>query len=134
MYVRFVKATIEMYKKKGFQGIFVDLRGAKEAIWEKDDKILVGKDSFGNEYYTTTGLTTFMRDRWVVFNGKHESIYDASDISPGWHAWLHRQRDDPPKEEERYYTNGEKKGGFLVLIVEIGLVIMKGDIYLQVIF
>ncbi|MCY4034449.1 MAG: NADH:ubiquinone oxidoreductase subunit NDUFA12 [Hyphomicrobiales bacterium] len=56
---------------------------------------LVGADEFGNRYYRDR------RDasrRWVVYAGEIE----ASNIPPGWHAWLHHTVDESPAEQKRY--------------------------------
>ena len=34
-----------------------------------------------------------MRDRWVLF---HKWNFDASQVPPEWHQWLHRMTDDAP--------------------------------------
>lgn len=56
---------------------------------------LVGADEFGNRYYRNR------RDasrRWVVYVGEVE----ASNIPPGWHAWLHHTVDESPAEQQHY--------------------------------
>jgi NADH:ubiquinone oxidoreductase subunit len=60
---------------------------------------LVGRDEFGNEYYTTRGRVVdpalgFVR-RWVIYNG----VSEASMTPPGWNGWLHHTVDIPPTDE-----------------------------------
>ncbi|MBV6632362.1 MAG: NADH:ubiquinone oxidoreductase subunit NDUFA12 [Alphaproteobacteria bacterium] len=55
----------------------------------------VGEDEFGNRYYRSkTNGAHGMERRWVMYKGEPE----ASSVPPGWHAWLHRQVQDPPEE------------------------------------
>ena len=54
---------------------------------------LVGKDAFGNKYYSNIkDFCDRNANRWVVFNGTIE----ATKIPPHWHAWLHKSIDAPP--------------------------------------
>lgn len=56
---------------------------------------LVGEDKFGNKYYKDD--SQFMaRNRWVVYDEKQWLDYDASQVPPEWHRWLHHMTDDPP--------------------------------------
>nr|KAJ3415083.1 hypothetical protein HK105_001602 [Polyrhizophydium stewartii] len=55
---------------------------------------LVGKDALGNEYYENRD-DIHGRDRWVVLRKWN---YDASQIPPEWHQWMHRMTDDIPSE------------------------------------
>jgi len=48
----------------------------------------VGKDEFGNRYYTNRAGTR----RWIVYNG----LVEASRVPPDWHGWLHFTYRDPP--------------------------------------
>ena len=48
----------------------------------------VGKDEFGNSYFTTSDG----KKRWVNYRG----LCDASRISPSWHSWLHKTTDNVP--------------------------------------
>lgn len=50
---------------------------------------LVGKDEFGNKYYSNS-----KRKRWVIYKNKVES----SRIPPEWHLWIHHLTDNKPPE------------------------------------
>lgn len=57
---------------------------------------LVGTDRFGNEYYQ--GGTAFNRERFVIYANQSNNYggYDSSQVTPEWHAWLHRITDEVP--------------------------------------
>ncbi|GAB2264960.1 hypothetical protein Dimus_000031 [Dionaea muscipula] len=48
---------------------------------------LVGVDKFGNKYYEKLGDTQAGRHRWVDYG--NSSRYNASQVPPEWHGWLH---------------------------------------------
>ena len=48
---------------------------------------LVGRDDFGNKYYSN-----FKGKRWVIYKNKVES----SKIPPEWHLWIHFLTNDKP--------------------------------------
>jgi len=50
---------------------------------------LVGKDKFGNKYYSNSA-----NKRWVVYKNEIES----TKIPPEWHAWIHFIKINKPKE------------------------------------
>ncbi|ONK71534.1 uncharacterized protein A4U43_C04F9630, partial [Asparagus officinalis] len=63
-------------------------------LQEKIHKIgatLVGVDKFGNKYYEKLEDTQFGRHRWVEYAKKGR--YDASQVPPEWHGWLHYMTD-----------------------------------------
>ncbi len=52
--------------------------------------LLVGKDKFGNSYYTGKRTDSFGRKkRWVIYKGKN----DPTIVPPAWHGWLHYTTD-----------------------------------------
>ena len=54
----------------------------------------IGKDEFGNKYYTSsTGK------RWVIYKNKIES----SKIPPEWHSWIHFLTINKPSDEEKKF-------------------------------
>jgi len=60
---------------------------------------LVGKDEFGNKYYSNK-----KGKRWVVYNGRVES----SKITPEWHLWIHSLSNNIPREGLKKF-NWQKK-------------------------
>ncbi|KAK8947836.1 putative NADH dehydrogenase [ubiquinone] 1 alpha subcomplex subunit 12 [Platanthera guangdongensis] len=48
---------------------------------------LVGVDKFGNKYYQRLENTQYGRHRWVEY--AENSRYNASQVPPEWHGWLH---------------------------------------------
>jgi len=52
----------------------------------------VGTDEAGNRYYQHRRHDR----RWVVY----ADIVEASNVPPGWNAWLHHTSDVPPSEED----------------------------------
>ncbi|KAK6176394.1 hypothetical protein SNE40_014687 [Patella caerulea] len=60
---------------------------------------LVGEDGFGNKYYENKSY--FMgRSRWVDYSLAVNLDYDASQVPPEWHRWLHYIADEPPTEAQ----------------------------------
>ncbi|CAD6196146.1 unnamed protein product [Caenorhabditis auriculariae] len=59
----------------------------------------VGTDKFGNRYYEDNSYF-IPRNRWVEFPDKVWLDYDASQVPPDWHGWLHHITDDPPTVKE----------------------------------
>ncbi|RDL35350.1 NADH dehydrogenase [ubiquinone] 1 alpha subcomplex subunit [Venustampulla echinocandica] len=57
--------------------------------------ILVGKDRWGNKFFENVDELP-LRTRWVDYRD-YES--DASQIDPGWHAWISYMVDKPPAED-----------------------------------
>lgn len=55
-------------------------------------QFLIGEDPQGNRYFANTG-DTFGRDRWVEYADVKN--FDSSNVSPAWHAWLHKMTDVP---------------------------------------
>ncbi|KAK9074904.1 hypothetical protein SSX86_003223 [Deinandra increscens subsp. villosa] len=48
---------------------------------------LIGVDKFGNKYYQKLEGTQYGRHRWVEYASKDR--YNASQVPPEWHGWLH---------------------------------------------
>ena len=73
---------------------------------------LVGKDEFGNLYYSSLkDFSDKNARRWVIYNG----IIEATKIPPHWHAWLHKSIDAPPlKYSHKYDLKGEKRHETLI--------------------
>uniref|UniRef100_A0A914WNW5 NADH dehydrogenase [ubiquinone] 1 alpha subcomplex subunit 12 n=1 Tax=Plectus sambesii TaxID=2011161 RepID=A0A914WNW5_9BILA len=58
---------------------------------------LVGTDYFGNRYYEENSHF-IPRNRWVEFSDRVWLDYDASQVPPEWHRWLHHSTDTTPTE------------------------------------
>ena len=63
---------------------------------------LVGEDKFGNKYYQNNDYM-FLRNRWVVFSHEKGWDYDATNIPPEWHRWMHHGTDKPPSTHPRQW-------------------------------
>lgn len=58
--------------------------------------VLVGKDRYGNKYFENLEEDLPLRTRWVDYKDKE---LDATQIDPGWHAWMSYMVDKPPSED-----------------------------------
>jgi len=54
----------------------------------------IGKDEFGNKYYSNT-----KGKRWVIYDRRIES----TKIPPDWHLWIHFLRKDKPFNNPKKY-------------------------------
>eukprot|EP00088_Acartia_fossae_P023590 TRINITY_DN24586_c0_g3_i1.p1 TRINITY_DN24586_c0_g3~~TRINITY_DN24586_c0_g3_i1.p1 ORF type:complete len:143 (-),score=38.09 TRINITY_DN24586_c0_g3_i1:113-541(-) len=59
---------------------------------------LMGEDQLGNKYYQNDQYF-YGRNRWVVYNPKHNVDYDASMVPAEWYGWLHYKTDKTPAEK-----------------------------------
>lgn len=57
---------------------------------------LIGTDRYGNRYFENTAEELPLRTRWIDYKDKE---YDASQIEPGWHAWISHMVDAPPPRD-----------------------------------
>lgn len=55
----------------------------------------VGEDKFGHKYYENNEYF-IPRNRWVEYPQRVWLEYDASQIPPEWHRWLHHMTDETP--------------------------------------
>lgn len=62
--------------------------GTRFYTWRKGT--LVGTDEFDNRYYVDRKTDR----RWVIYPGTVE----ASNVPPGWNAWLHHTSDEAPSD------------------------------------
>ncbi|VDK42475.1 unnamed protein product [Anisakis simplex] len=72
---------------------------------------LVGEDKFGHKYYENNEYY-MPRNRWVEFPEYKWLEYDATQVPPEWHRWLHHMTDktpieDPPVERKWILTHEE---------------------------
>uniref|UniRef100_A0A0D6R476 NADH dehydrogenase [ubiquinone] 1 alpha subcomplex subunit 12 n=1 Tax=Araucaria cunninghamii TaxID=56994 RepID=A0A0D6R476_ARACU len=93
-----IRSAIKMIKEKGISNLWKEAKqeGFLDAILDGNlmaTKIhnigatLVGVDKFGNKYYEKLENTQFGRHRWVEYADKKR--YNASNVPPEWHGWLH---------------------------------------------
>merc|ERR1711934_1107462 len=68
-------------------------QGLHHASVEEGD--LVGEDKYGNKYYENNKYF-YGRNRWVIYNEKHNVEYDGSMIPAEWFGWMHYKTDTPP--------------------------------------
>jgi len=61
----------------------------------------VGMDHFGNRYYENLNGEEEVpgRHRWVDFA---QSDFNATQVPPGWHAWISHIKKEPPTEDKIY--------------------------------
>ncbi|KEF60611.1 NADH-ubiquinone oxidoreductase subunit [Exophiala aquamarina CBS 119918] len=59
--------------------------------------VLIGTDRWGNKYYENLEEELPLRTRWVDYK---DYELDASQIDPGWHAWMSYNVDKPPTEDK----------------------------------
>ena len=55
----------------------------------------IGKDEFGNKYYSNK-----KNERWVVYSG----VVEATKITSEWYLWMHRTTDKIPDNQETKYS------------------------------
>ena len=70
--------------------------GTRFYTWRKGER--VGQDELGNVYYRAKSAMpdSIPERRWVIYAGYSE----ASQVSPGWHGWMHHRVDTPPSQEQ----------------------------------
>ncbi|KAL9249913.1 putative NADH dehydrogenase [ubiquinone] 1 alpha subcomplex subunit 12 [Drosera capensis] len=84
-----VRNALKTIREKGL-GTFVRELKEEGYLQTKVHNIgatLVGVDKFGNKYYEKLGDTQAGRHRWVEYGSKDR--YNASQVPPEWHGWLH---------------------------------------------
>ncbi|KAK1262473.1 putative NADH dehydrogenase [ubiquinone] 1 alpha subcomplex subunit 12 [Acorus gramineus] len=93
-----VKGVVKAIREKGIRNFFNVLIEDGYANCLLDGNLLqtkihsiggklVGVDQFGNKYYEKIENTQYGRHRWVEYGDK--SRYNASQVPPEWHGWLH---------------------------------------------
>lgn len=87
-----ITKIFDMIKKVGGLKAFTKQRYLTD---DNRDGTFVGEDQFGNRYYEDNSY--FMpRNRYVIYSEKVWLDYDASQIPPEWHRWIHHIGQDPP--------------------------------------
>ncbi|XP_031248581.1 probable NADH dehydrogenase [ubiquinone] 1 alpha subcomplex subunit 12 [Pistacia vera] len=88
--VRGLGTFLRDLKETGFLNVLFDGNLLQTKI-HNIGATLVGVDKFGNKYYEKYGDTQHGRHRWVEYAEK--SRYNASQVPPEWHGWLHHITD-----------------------------------------
>ncbi|KAL2921478.1 putative NADH dehydrogenase [ubiquinone] 1 alpha subcomplex subunit 12 [Bienertia sinuspersici] len=92
-----VRSSFKAIKEKGLGNFFRELREEGFLRCLPDGNLLqtkihnmggkvVGVDQFGNKYYENMNAQ-YGRHRWVEYASKNR--YNASQVPPEWHGWLH---------------------------------------------
>uniref|UniRef100_A0A1D1YW74 NADH dehydrogenase [ubiquinone] 1 alpha subcomplex subunit 12 n=1 Tax=Anthurium amnicola TaxID=1678845 RepID=A0A1D1YW74_9ARAE len=93
-----VKGALRAIREKGIRGVLREMKEEGYLRCLPDGNLLktkihnigatlVGVDKFGNKYYEKLEDTQFGRHRWVEYAEKRR--YNASQVPPEWHGWLH---------------------------------------------
>ncbi|KAL5568220.1 hypothetical protein UlMin_024795 [Ulmus minor] len=93
-----VRSVLKAIKEKGVGNFLRDLREDGYLKCLPDGNLLqtkihnigatlVGVDKFGNKYYQKLEGMQYGRHRWVEYADK--GCYNASQVPPEWHGWLH---------------------------------------------
>ncbi|KAJ5223585.1 hypothetical protein N7468_008127 [Penicillium chermesinum] len=64
---------------------------------------LIGIDRYGNKYFENMEEELPLRTRWVDYKTNWPE-WDASQIEPGWHAWISYMVDAPPTTDKLMQT------------------------------
>ncbi|CAI9087049.1 OLC1v1021015C3 [Oldenlandia corymbosa var. corymbosa] len=93
-----VRNALKSIREKGLRNFFGELKeegylkclldgNLLQTKMQNIGATLVGIDKFGNKYYEKFGDTQYGRHRWVEYASKDR--YNASQVPPEWHGWLH---------------------------------------------
>ncbi|CBQ69154.1 related to nadh-ubiquinone oxidoreductase subunit b17.2 [Sporisorium reilianum SRZ2] len=85
--------TINYIRREGLRKFWRDLN----YIGDAKSGRLVGIDRNGNKYYENHDEFP-LRHRWIDYAADNE--FNASQVDPLWHSWLHHIRKDPPHEDK----------------------------------
>ncbi|XP_076957992.1 putative NADH dehydrogenase [ubiquinone] 1 alpha subcomplex subunit 12 [Bidens hawaiensis] len=83
------RAVVKGIRERGLLNYARDLReqGFLQTKIHSIGATLVGVDKFGNKYYQKLQGTQYGRHRWVEYASKDR--YNASQVPPELHGWLH---------------------------------------------
>ncbi|KAI3856093.1 hypothetical protein MKW98_030921 [Papaver atlanticum] len=96
-----LKSAFNAIKEKGIRNVAREIKEAGFLNCLPDGNLLqikihnigatlVGVDKFGNKYYQNMD-NQYGRHRWVEYGDKKR--YNASQVPPEWHGWLHHITD-----------------------------------------
>jgi len=60
---------------------------------------LVGTDKYGNKYFESTQCV-YGQNRWIEYVSRE---YDATQVPPEWHSWLHYSNELPGEQVQRSF-------------------------------
>ncbi|KAL4199478.1 hypothetical protein AMTRI_Chr03g145140 [Amborella trichopoda] len=118
--IRYNPTFLECIKTSNLKLVFLNFTFLRQTKIYNIGATLVGVDKFGNKYYerledTQFGIPLFYfqisgttRHRWVEYGDKGR--YNASQVPPEWHGWLHFITDhtgDEMSVEHRENFSGE---------------------------
>eukprot|EP00695_Tsukubamonas_globosa_P003066 TRINITY_DN452_c0_g1_i1.p2 TRINITY_DN452_c0_g1~~TRINITY_DN452_c0_g1_i1.p2 ORF type:complete len:173 (-),score=56.01 TRINITY_DN452_c0_g1_i1:103-567(-) len=99
MVFNFLRETWADFTARGLKSTMTRFIGAREAYWEKNTlgraRLVYEDPATGNRYFEDPDAF-FFKQRWVEF--KDPWGYDATDVPPEWHRWLHQMGDIPGHE------------------------------------
>uniref|UniRef100_A0A803KSP9 NADH dehydrogenase [ubiquinone] 1 alpha subcomplex subunit 12 n=1 Tax=Chenopodium quinoa TaxID=63459 RepID=A0A803KSP9_CHEQI len=83
-----VRNTFKAIKEKGLGNFLREFReeGYLQTKIHNLGAKVVGVDQYGNKYYENMNVQ-YGRHRWVEYASKNR--YNASQVPPEWHGWLH---------------------------------------------
>jgi len=84
--------TLKNLWKVGFR----DAAHQLQNIGDTKAGTLIGIDRYGNKYYENNDELP-LRTRWVDYK---DAEYDASQIEPGWHAWMSYMTKEAPVKDK----------------------------------
>ncbi|GAA5938388.1 hypothetical protein JCM1841_006727 [Sporobolomyces salmonicolor] len=86
-----IRRVVANIRQVGYKQAWRDL----QYIGEFKAGKFMGQDEHGNKYYENLD-DTLWRHRWVDF-ASHD--FNASQVTPEWHAWVSHMRHDPPNAD-----------------------------------
>ncbi|XP_057854738.2 probable NADH dehydrogenase [ubiquinone] 1 alpha subcomplex subunit 12 isoform X2 [Cryptomeria japonica] len=97
-----IRSAMKAIKEKGISNLWKEAKheGFLATKIHNIGATLVGVDSFGNKYYEKLENVQFGRHRWVEYGDKQR--YNASNVPPEWHGWLHYITDHTPEQLQMF--------------------------------
>lgn len=86
--------TISLIRQGGLSRYWRNL----QSLGDAKAGTFVGADQLGNRYYEDLNEVPG-RHRWVEY--AENSEFNASQVAPAWHAWLHHTHELPPTKNPR---------------------------------
>ncbi|CDM29480.1 hypothetical protein DTO013E5_5186 [Penicillium roqueforti] len=84
--------TLRNLRRVGFK----DAAHQMQNIGDTKAGTLIGVDRYGNKYFENLEELP-LRTRWIDYK---DAEFDASQIQPGWHAWISYLVDAPPHADK----------------------------------